>query len=64
MIVFIKNKSVQVAVATNQEPSTPIENSKGEVSFKYVARIDPMSLKDTEDVQEFACILISTLKWT
>ena len=67
VIILFRDKSAQVAVTSIQQPSDPCilhENSVGEVQFKIVSRLDAMSLKSEEDLQEFARIFISTLKWT
>jgi hypothetical protein len=53
-----------VAVASSHQPSIPMESSNGGVSYKFVGRVDALSLKDPAKLQEFAGILVSTLAWT
>ena len=65
VVILFKDKSAQVAIASLGDASgVPIEQSVGEVSYKFVSRIDSMSLKCREELQEFARILVSALKWT
>ena len=64
VLVLFKDKSAQVASASLGDASSPVGNSIGEVSYKFVARVDSMSLKVKEELQEFARILVSALKWT
>ena len=46
VVILFKDKSVQVAIASLGDASgVPIEQSVGEVSYKFVSRIDSMSLK-------------------
>ena len=66
VIILFKDKSTQVAVATMHKPVNPSdlhENALGEVQYKIVGRLDSMSLKVEEDLQQFARIFVSTIKW-
>ena len=64
VIILFKDKSAQVAVATAHSPVVPLQGSVGEVEYKCVERLDSLSLKDPSELQEFARILVSTMKWT
>ena len=63
VIVFYKDKSAQVAVATTHLPSLPLECSLGDAEYTFVHRVDSLSLKDPQELQEFARILVSTIRW-
>ena len=66
VIILYKDKSAQVAVATMRQPVDPSilhENSIGEVNYSIVAHLDSRSLKVAEDLQHFARIFVSTIKW-
>ena len=66
VIILYKDKSAQVAVATMRQPvdpSTLYENSLGEVDYSMVESLDALSLKVAEDLQHFARIFVSTIKW-
>ena len=64
VIVLYKDKTAQAAVVSKHTPTTSVEEgSMGEVSYKFVQRVDPMSLKKDKDLQDFARILVSTIKW-
>ena len=64
VIILYKDKSAQVAVATTHLPTISLdESSVGDVKYQFVSRADPMSLKDADELQEFAKILVSTIKW-
>ena len=64
-IILFKDKSAQVAIASiTNATSNPLENSIGEVNYKFEERVDSTSLKIQEEFQEFCRILVSALKWT
>lgn len=63
VVVFFKDKSAQVAVASRMTPTTPMLGSVGAVSDKLVQRVDSLSLKK-DDLQDFGWILVSTLRWS
>ena len=67
VVVLYKDKSAQLAVATIQQPSDASnlhENAIGEVHYNTVAQLDALSLKSEKDLQQFARIFVSTIKWT
>ena len=57
-------ESAQVASANLGDASTPVDQYVGEISYNFVSRVDSMSLKVKVELQEFARILVSALKWT
>ena len=63
VVILKKDKSAQVAVATTHHSTIPLQFSVGDVKYQFVSRADPMSLKDADELQEFAKILVSTIKW-
>jgi hypothetical protein len=63
VVILYKDKSAQVAVASTHLPSIPLQLSVGDVKYQFVSRADSMSLKDPDDLQEFARILVSTMNW-
>ena len=65
VVILYKDKSVQVAVASLQQPVDPAthENAIGTVQYTLVNRLDALSLKAAKDLQLFARIFVSTLKW-
>ena len=65
VIILFKDKSVQVAVATTHTPMIPIDaNTHGEVEYRFVERVDSISLKRPQELQLFCRILVSTMRWT
>lgn len=66
VVLLYKDKSTQVAVANLVEQLDPSkhENAIGTVQYSIVACLDALSLKSAEDLQQFARIFVSTLKWT
>ena len=63
VIILYKDKSAQVAVASTHLAAIPLQCSVGDVKYQFVSRADSMSLKDPAELQLFARILVSTIKW-
>jgi len=64
IIMLFKDKSAQVGVTTlSTDNVAEVESSIGQVSFKFVDRLDSMSLKDPMELQQFCKILVGALKW-
>lgn len=63
VLVLFKAKSAQVAVASRGTPAYPLPGSVGDASYKFIERVDPMSLKDKHHFQHFSRILVSTFRW-
>ena len=58
-----KDKSAQVAVVTTHLPSIPMNFSLGDVKYQLVGRLDSLSLKEETELQEFAKLVVSTIRW-
>ena len=64
VVILYKDKSAKMAAASTHLPSIPLQLSVGDVKYQFVSWADSISLKDPDDLQEFARILlVSTLKW-
>lgn len=56
-IVLHKDKTAQVAVASLNDTQASLPNSLGTVTFKLVGQIDPMDLKNADDLRVFSGVL-------
>ena len=63
VLVLFKDKTAQVAVPSKESPEFPLSGSVGEATYKFVERMDPMSLKEKSDLQHFTRPLVSTMRW-
>ena len=61
-VVLHKDKTAQVAMATVYPEHKRSENSIGEVTFKLVERIEPLDLKNPQDLQVLSYLFCRAMK--
>ena len=61
-VVLHKDKSAQVAVAVLDRSNVTADNSVGKALFKLVERVEPLNLKDPEELSVFARCFCGAMK--
>ena len=62
VIIPYKDKTASVAGASVNPEQKAMGHSLGAVSFKHVEQVNPLNLRDPQDVSTFARLLVGTVK--